>query len=98
MVYLMIMADDRWAVLLLAYGAPDRLEDIPGFLLNVRSGRKLPESAVEEIVNRYRRIGGGSPLLAITNGQAETLAVRLGHRVYVGMRNWRPLSLTPFAN
>jgi len=86
----MFMADDRWAVLLLAHGAPEYLEDIPEFLLNVRGGRKLSEAAVEEIVNRYRRIGGGSPLLAITNRQAEALADRLGRRVYVGMRNWRP--------
>ena len=38
-----------WGVLLLAHGAPDRLEDIPEFLLNVRGGRPLPEPAVKEI-------------------------------------------------
>jgi ferrochelatase len=84
------MVDDRWAVLLLAHGAPDCLEDIPEFLLKVRSGRKLPEAAVQEIVHRYSLIGGGSPLLRITNLQAEALADRLGTRVYVGMRNWKP--------
>ena len=84
------MAKDQWGVLLLAHGAPDRLEDIPEFLLNVRGGRKLPEEAVQEIVHRYRLIGGGSPLLRITNRQAEALADRLGCRVYVGMRNWKP--------
>jgi ferrochelatase len=87
---LVSMADDKWAVLLLAHGAPDRLEDIPEFLLNVRGGRKLPEPAVQEIVHRYSLIGGGSPLLRMTNRQAEALADRLGYRVYVGMRNWRP--------
>jgi protoporphyrin/coproporphyrin ferrochelatase len=86
----MFMADDKWAVLLLAHGAPDRLEDVPDFLLNVRGGRKLPETAVQEIVHRYSLIGGGSPLLSITNRQAAALADRLGCRVYVGMRNWRP--------
>jgi ferrochelatase len=84
------MADDRWAVLLLAHGAPDCLEDIPEFLLNVRGGRKLPEAAVREIVHRYSLIGGGSPLLRITNRQAEVLTNRLGLRVDVGMRNWKP--------
>jgi len=87
---LVYMADDKWAVLLLAHGAPDRVEDIPEFLLKVRGGRKLPEPAVEEIVHRYRLIGGGSPLLRMTNRQAEALATRLGCRVYVGMRNWKP--------
>jgi len=80
----------RWAVLLLAHGAPDRLGDIPEFLLNVRSGRGLPERAVQEIIERYARIGGGSPLLKITTQQAEALARTLGLPVYIGMRNWKP--------
>ena len=79
----------RWGVLLLAHGAPDRLEDIPAFLLNVREGRKLPEAAVNEIIRRYRLIGG-SPLLRLTTLQAEGLAKLLGHPVYLGMRNWKP--------
>jgi protoporphyrin/coproporphyrin ferrochelatase len=87
---LVFMVDEKWAVLLLAHGAPDRLEDIPEFLLNVRGGRALAEPAVQEIVRRYSLIGGGSPLLAMTSRQAEALADRLGCRVYVGMRNWRP--------
>lgn len=80
----------RWAVLLLAHGAPDRLGDIPQFLLNVRSGRGLSENAVQEIIHRYARIGGGSPLLRVTTQQASALATALGLPVYVGMRNWTP--------
>jgi ferrochelatase len=83
-------AGSRWAVLLLAHGAPDRLEDIPEFLLNVRGGRWLPEAAVQEIVRRYAQVEGGSPLLKLTIKQAEALAKVLGHPVYVGMRNWKP--------
>jgi ferrochelatase len=78
----------RWSVLLLAHGAPDRVEDIPAFLLNVRDGRKLPDAVVNEIVRRYSLIGG-SPLL-LTTLQAEGLARLLGRPVYVGMRNWKP--------
>jgi ferrochelatase len=80
---------DNWGVLLLAHGAPDRLEDIPAFLLNVRGGRKLPEAAVNEIMRRYGLIGG-SPLLRLTTSQAAGLAKRLGRPIYVGMRNWKP--------
>jgi protoporphyrin/coproporphyrin ferrochelatase len=79
-----------WGVLLLAHGAPDRLEDIPEFLLNVRGGRPLPEPVVKEIVHRYSLIGGGSPLLGITTLQAEALAKVIAHPVYIGMRNWKP--------
>jgi len=80
----------RWAVLLLAHGAPERLGDIPQFLLNVRGGRGLPEKAVQEIIERYARIGGSSPLLRITIQQANELQKALGLPVYVGMRNWKP--------
>jgi protoporphyrin/coproporphyrin ferrochelatase len=79
-----------WAVLLMAHGAPDRLGDIPQFLLNVRAGRGLPETAVQEIIHRYALIGGRSPLLRITTEQAEALSMVLGLPVYVGMRNWKP--------
>ena len=78
-----------WGVLLLAHGAPSRLEDIPAFLLNVRDGRKLPDAVVNEIIRRYSLIGG-SPLLRLTTLQAEGLAKLLGRPVYVGMRNWKP--------
>src|SRR5208337_5109635 len=79
-----------WGVLLLAHGAPEKLEDIPEFLLNVRGGRPLPDVAVKEIVHRYSLIGGGSPLLRLTTLQAEALAKLIAHPVYVGMRNWKP--------
>ena len=82
--------DANWSVMLLAHGAPDRLEDVPAFVLSLRDGRPLPHSALQEIVERYRLIGGGSPLLPLTRRQAEALARKLGHPVYVGMRNWRP--------
>ena len=82
--------EGAWGVLLLAHGAPDRLEDIPEFLLNVRGGRPLPDAVVREIAHRYSLIGGGSPLLRLTNLQAQALARILAHPVYVGMRNWKP--------
>lgn len=89
---------DRSGVLLLAHGAPDRLEDIPAFLLSLRNGRPLPPRAVEEITERYRlisrqsgeRAGEASPLTRLTTRQAEALRERLGRPVYVGMRNWKP--------
>jgi ferrochelatase len=81
---------ERWAVLLLAHGAPDKLEDIPEFLLNVRGGRPLPDPVVKEITHRYSLIGGGSPLLRLTTLQADALTKLIDHPVYVGMRNWKP--------
>ncbi len=78
------------AVLLLAYGGPDSLADIPAYLADVRGGRPTPPGLLAEITHRYASIGGRSPLLAITRRVADKLAAAVGLPVYVGMRHWRP--------
>ena len=45
------------AVIAMAYGSPSRLEDIPAYLADIRSGRPVRQEAVEELVERYRRVG-----------------------------------------
>lgn len=82
------------AVLLLAHGTPETVEQIPEYLRNVVSGRPLPQSVIEEIQHRYSLIGK-SPLTEITNEQARMVERELAATgqpvpVYVGMRNWRP--------
>ncbi|MEN6603370.1 MAG: ferrochelatase [Bryobacteraceae bacterium] len=77
------------AVLLLAHGAPERVEDVEPYLGYVRPGRPLPPAVLEEIKHRYALIGG-SPLLDCTRRQAEALQAGLGVPVYFGMRNWHP--------
>jgi protoheme ferro-lyase len=62
-----------WAVLLLAYGGPRRIEDVEPFLRRImRPGEPSPE-IVARAVERYRAIGGGSPLLDNTVVQADAL-------------------------
>jgi ferrochelatase len=78
------------AVLLLAYGGPDSLDDVPAFLLDIRGGRETPQCLVDEITERYRQIGGRSPLLDITRSTAAKLGAALGLPAYVGMRHWHP--------
>jgi len=85
----------RQAVLLLAHGAPERLEDVEPYLTLVRGGRPLAPHLVQEIQRRYAAIGGSSPLTARTREQALALEKRLASegleaRVCFGMRNWRP--------
>lgn len=80
---------DRAAVLLLAHGTPDSLDEIPEYLSNVTGGRPMPESVIAEISHRYSRIGR-SPLTRLTQEQGRLLEVELDVPVYVGMRNWRP--------
>ena len=80
----------RRAVLLLAHGSPDSVEQIPDFLLKVTGGRPLPPEVVEEVKHRYGRVGC-FPLTYHTLKQGELLAEKLGIPAYVGMRNWHPL-------
>jgi ferrochelatase len=80
----------KTAVLLMAYGGPDSLADVPAYLSDVRNGRETPQALVDEITHRYRLIGGRSPLLAITRSVAARLQTELGMPVYVGMRHWHP--------
>ncbi|HYW43557.1 MAG TPA: ferrochelatase [Bryobacteraceae bacterium] len=80
----------KQAVLLLAHGAPERVEDVESYLSFVRSGRPGSPKIVEEVRNRYTAIGGSSPLLRWTRAQAEALQQRMGIPVFFGMRNWHP--------
>jgi ferrochelatase len=84
----------KQAVLLLAHGTPETVEQIPEYLRNVVSGRPVPQRVVEEIQLRYSLIGH-SPLTEITFAQARLVEAELAVAgenvpVYVGMRNWKP--------
>jgi ferrochelatase len=80
---------DRTAVLLLAHGTPDSLDEVPEYLRNVTGGRPIPDSVIEEVRHRMSMIGK-SPLTKLTQEQGRLLAKELRVPVYVGMRNWSP--------
>jgi protoporphyrin/coproporphyrin ferrochelatase len=77
------------AVLLLAHGTPDSIEEIPQYLANITGGRPLPPVVIEEVSHRFSLVGG-SPLTALTLEQGRLLHEELCLPVYVGMRNWKP--------
>jgi ferrochelatase len=78
------------AVVLMAYGSPSSPEDIRPYFEDVRGGRPVSDEAVEELAERYRRIGGRSPLDEVTEAQRAALEQELGLPVFVGMKHWRP--------
>ena len=80
----------KQAVLLLAHGAPTRVEDVEAYLECVRGGRPRNQAVVDEVTHRYKDIGGASPLLCWTAEQAQALEKRLGIPVHYAMRNWHP--------
>lgn len=83
------------AAILLAFGAPDSIEDVGPFIKNVLKNRPLTDDFLQKTIERYRLIGGSSPLLNITRAQAKAMEDALAragdpYRVYVGMRYWNP--------
>jgi len=79
----------NFAVVLMAYGSPSQAEDVPAYLADIREGRPVSPEAVEELTERYRRVGG-SPLDEVTERQRAALERELGAPVFVGMKHWRP--------
>jgi protoporphyrin/coproporphyrin ferrochelatase len=82
-------------VLVMAYGGPDSLDQVAPYLQDVRGGRETPAAIVDEVRERYAKIGGRSPILERTRAQAAAIDALLnanGHRfaVAVGMRHWHP--------
>jgi protoporphyrin/coproporphyrin ferrochelatase len=80
----------KQAVLLLAHGAPERVEDVESYLGHVRGGQPVRPEVLQEVRHRYAEIGGGSPLLAWTRKQAEALGGLAKIPVFFAMRNWHP--------
>ncbi|TMI57006.1 ferrochelatase [Candidatus Bathyarchaeota archaeon] len=91
------MAEQHVAVLLMAYGSPNSLEEVGEYLRQVRGGRSPTPAEIERLRERYRRVGGQTPLLRITLEQADALQHRFDRdhvpaRVHVGMKHWHPYS------
>ena len=83
------------AVILMAYGSPDRLSDVPAYYSDIRGGRPIAPEHLEDLVTRYRGLGidesdGPSPLNAVTEETRAALAAALDLPVYTGMRHWTP--------
>jgi len=76
----------------MAYGGPGNIDEVEPYLMDVRGGRATSPALVQEVRERYARIGGRSPILELTRAQAKGIGRALGDRftVSVGMRHWHP--------
>jgi ferrochelatase len=82
-------------VLVMAYGGPNNLDEVEPYLLDVRGQRPTSPEIIEEVRERYRQIGGRSPIREQTQAQAGAIEVALnangnGFKAFVGMRHWHP--------
>jgi protoporphyrin/coproporphyrin ferrochelatase len=90
-----VIAMTKAAVVLMAYGSPDRLEDVPAYYSDIRGGRPIRAELLDDLTDRYRRLGieDGNPLNAITEETRAALERELssdGVPVFTGMKHWTP--------
>jgi ferrochelatase len=80
------------AVVLMAYGSPERLADVPAYYADIRGGRPISPENLEDLVERYRRLGveEHNPLNAITEETRAALEREVGLPVFTGMKHWTP--------
>ena len=82
----------KTAVVLMAYGSPNRIEDVPAYYADIRGGRPIRPELMDDLVARYRRLGidESNPLNEITEATRTALESELGLPVFTGMRHWQP--------
>lgn len=92
------MEREKVGLLVMAYGTPYQEEDIEAYYTDIRHGRKPSEEALQDLKDRYKAIGGISPLAKITQEQTKALEVNLNasqeeveYSVYIGLKH-----ITPF--
>jgi ferrochelatase len=80
------------AVVLMAYGSPEQLADVPAYYADIRGGRPIAAEHLDDLVDRYRRLGieRSNPLNAITEDTRAALEAQVGLPVFTGMKHWRP--------
>ena len=80
------------AVVLVAYGSPERVSDVPAYYADIRGGRAIAPEHLADLVERYRRLGieDSNPLNEITERTRAALSERTGLPVYTGMKHWTP--------
>lgn len=87
-------SDRRLSVLMVGFGGPETLDQVPAFVESVLA-RTPPDHVVTSVIDRYRQIGGGSPLPGTTRRQAALVRDGLRRRgveadVFVGMLHATP--------
>ena len=91
------MPANRVAVLLMAYGSPNTLDEVEPYFTDIRGGRPPSPEAVYELREKYRRVGVPTPLLAVSTRLAKRVQDRLNEEsgedrftVHLGMKHWTP--------
>jgi ferrochelatase len=93
---IMPLPETPTGIFVMAYGTPETLADVEPYYTHIRGGRKPSPEALQDLIDRYEKVGGQTPLYALTKGVADQLRERLEashpgrYRVYLGMKHWHP--------
>ncbi len=83
-------------IFVLAYGTPETLDDVLPYYTHIRGGRPPSPEALADLVYRYEKVGGQTPLLGLSASVAEQIQDRLdaehpgAYKIYLGMKHWHP--------
>ncbi len=82
-------------ILLMAYGSPETIDEIEGYYTHIRRGKKPSKAELDDLIRRYKAIGGSSPLKKITEAQRAALEQKIREsgyetEVYSGMKHSNP--------
>ena len=85
---------EKIGVVLMAYGTPEKEEDVEPYLKDIFKGREVPKPVLQKTLEKYRKIGF-SPLNKITLKQCMLVQEELSRRgfnavVTAGMKHWKP--------
>ncbi|MFC4024510.1 ferrochelatase [Oceanobacillus longus] len=91
------MNKKKIGLLVMAYGTPNKEEEIEPYYTHIRHGRKPEPEALQDLKDRYKAIGGISPLAKITEDQAQALETSLNQAqneyeftAYIGLKHIAP--------
>lgn len=82
-------------LLIMSYGTPERIEDVAEYYTHIRRGNPPPEALLEELIERYRAVGGPTALNQITRAQAEAIGEAVSRQtpldgLYVAFKHVSP--------
>ncbi|MBP2076636.1 ferrochelatase [Oceanobacillus polygoni] len=91
------MEKKKMGLLVMAYGTPTKEEEIEPYYTHIRHGRKPEPEALQDLKDRYKAIGGTSPLAKITEDQAQAIETKLNEsqneyefKAYIGLKHISP--------
>jgi ferrochelatase len=96
------MMETSNGLLVMHYGTPASLEEIPAYYTHIRRGRAPSDEQLKDLTDRYLAIGGPSPLRAISERQANSIREGLERRglkanLYIGQKHASPFILDAVA-